>query len=99
MGDGPVTTFSKDPRRCHGTRDSISLRHLMPLNHQRDQFLSHLDFPSRMSTRSLVSELYQSVESRPVSSSQISQSSSVHSVFPPMSSPFTDHERLRSSPR
>merc|ERR1711998_144412 len=68
--DGLVTTCSNHPPTCHGIRDHISSKLLMPSSHQRDQSSSHSDFHSKMSTRSQVSELSQSVESRLVSSSQ-----------------------------
>merc|ERR1711935_583655 len=68
--DGLVTTCSKDPTTCHGTRDQSSWNPSMPSSHQRDQYSSHSDSHSKMSTRSLVSEPSQLVELRPVSSSQ-----------------------------
>merc|ERR1712167_219332 len=67
---GLVTTCLSHPPTCHGIRDHISSKLLMPSSHQRDHSSSHSDFHSKMSTRSQVSELSQSVESRLVSSSQ-----------------------------
>merc|ERR1712032_1343319 len=68
---GLKTTCSICPRTCHGIRDHIFYKLLMPSSHQRDQSLSHSDSHFRMSTRSPVSELSQSAESRLVSSSQL----------------------------
>merc|ERR1719313_828599 len=85
--DGLVTTCSISPLTCHGTRVHSSSRLLMLSSHQRDQSSSHSDSHFRMSTRSLVSELYQSVESRPVSSSQLWLSASDQWEPPPSASP------------
>merc|ERR1719263_1480560 len=85
--DGLETTCSRSPITCHGIRDQPSWRPSTPSSHQRGQSLSHSDSHSRMSTRSRVSELSQSAESRLVSSSQVFPAPSDHSRLSPMSSP------------
>merc|ERR1711937_612754 len=61
--DGTVITCSSSPTTCLGTRVPSSSKPSMPS--------SPSDSPSRMSTRSLVSELSPSAESRLVSSSPV----------------------------
>merc|ERR1711998_174406 len=67
---GLEITCSNHPPTCHGIRDHIFSKLLMPLSPQRDQSSSHSDFHSKMSTRSQVSEPSQSEELRLVLSSQ-----------------------------
>merc|ERR1712222_12502 len=76
-----------DPRTWTGTRDQPSSRLLTSVPHQLDLPISHSDFHSRTSTRLEVLERYQSVESRPESSSQVWLLPSLLTASPLRSSP------------
>ncbi len=65
--DGKVITCLKNPQTSPGIRDLLSLKLWTLLMLQRDPLTSHWDYPYRMFTRSVVLELSQSEESKPVS--------------------------------
>ena len=65
--DGLEITCSRDHQTSHGTRDLPFLKLWIQLIPQRDPLINHSDYHYRMSTRSVVSELSQSEELKPVS--------------------------------